>query len=70
MAQVISFVEVLRERRRAREREHTAECVEIIQASLRLAVHLLSKSPREERAIRARQVRQLAELFEYVVRDS
>ena len=70
MAEVISFVEVLRQRRRAREREYTAACVDILQASLHFAVHLLDSSPKEERAIRARQVRQLAELLEYVVRDA
>jgi hypothetical protein len=67
MAVVVSFSDVLRARRRAREREHTALCVQILEANLRLALHLFTSGPVGERPVRARQVRQLAELLEYVV---
>lgn len=63
----MSFADVLRARRRARERELTARCVQIIETNLRLTLHLFATGPEEERAVRARQMRQLAELLEYVV---
>jgi hypothetical protein len=67
MAEVISLREVVRARRRAREREYTEACVEIIEANLRLALYLFSGGPPEEREVRSRQIRQLAQLLEYVV---
>jgi hypothetical protein len=66
MADVISLPRVIRERRRARERAATEACVEILEANLRLTMHLFSAAPSEERPLRARQLRQLAELLEYV----
>lgn len=65
-ADVVSFSEVLRARRRARERELTAQCVQIIEANLHLVVHLFSNAAPAERPVRARQIRQLAELLEYM----
>ncbi|OFV88831.1 MAG: hypothetical protein A3J75_04895 [Acidobacteria bacterium RBG_16_68_9] len=70
MAQVIAFVEAVRARRRARDRVRTAECIDILRASLRLALRLAATGPRAERPVRAHQVRQLAELLEYVARDA
>lgn len=67
MAQVIPFAEVVRARRRAREQREIAACLEIIEANLRLALHLFHYGPDEDRQVRARQVRRLAELLEYVV---
>ena len=68
MADVISFNDVVRERRRAREQAATEACVQILEANLQLALHLFANGPHDERAWRARQVRQLAELLEYVTR--
>ncbi len=67
MAQIIRFEEVAGARRRARVRRESAECVEIIEANLKLILRLFASGPREDRAVRARQLRQLAELLEYVV---
>ena len=67
MAEVISFTDVVRARRRARQQRETEACVRIIEANLRLALELFSNAPDAERPVRARQLRQLSELLEYVV---
>jgi hypothetical protein len=67
VAQIIPFEEVARSRRRDRARRETAECADIIEASLNLTLHLFATGPSDERPVRARQIRQLAELLEYVV---
>jgi hypothetical protein len=69
MAEVISLVDVIRERRREKEREHLAACVRILDLNLQLVLHLFREGPPEERPVRARQLRQLSELLEYAVRD-
>jgi hypothetical protein len=66
MADVISLPRVIRERRRARERAATEACIEILQANLQLTLHLFANADGDERSVRARQMRQLAELLEYV----
>lgn len=66
MAEVISLPRVLRERRRARERAATEACIQILEANLQLTMHLFSTGPVDERPVRSRQLRQLAELLEYV----
>lgn len=68
MADVISFSQIVRERRRARERAATEACIHILEANLQLTLHLFASGPESERAVRARQLRQLAELLEYVTR--
>jgi hypothetical protein len=67
VARIIPFEEVARSRRRDRARRETEECAAIIEASLNLTLHRFATGPREERPVRARQIRQLAELLEYVV---
>ncbi len=68
MADVISFNQVVRERRRARERAATEACIHILEANLQWTLRLFSTGPTEERGVRARQIRQLGELLEYVTR--
>ena len=68
MADVISFSHVVSARRRARERAATEACIHILEANLRLALLLVNTGPSDERAVRARQIRQLGELLEYVTR--
>jgi hypothetical protein len=68
MAEVISFAHVLRERRRARERATSEACMHILEANLQWTLHLFASGPEAERTLRARQIRQLAELLEYVTR--
>jgi hypothetical protein len=67
LARIIPFEEVARSRRRDRSRRETEECARIIEASLDLALNRFATGPRNERPVRARQIRQLAELLEYVV---
>lgn len=66
MTNVISFNDVVRARRRARQQRETEACIRIIEANVRLALELFSSAPEVERPVRARQVRQLSELLEYV----
>jgi hypothetical protein len=66
MADIISLPRVIRERRRARERAATEACIQILEANLQFTMHLFSTGPVDERGVRARQLRQLAELLEYV----
>jgi len=68
MAEIISFGSIASARRRAREREATEACVQILEANLQLALHLFHGASEGERALRARQLRQIAELLEYVTR--
>jgi hypothetical protein len=67
VARIIPFEEVARSRRRDRTRRETEECAQIIEASLNLTLHQFATGPRQDRPVRARQIRQLAELLEYVV---
>jgi hypothetical protein len=43
-------------------------CVEILEESLQETLRLFAQAPHDDRTTRARQVRQLAEILEYVVR--
>jgi hypothetical protein len=70
MAEVISFADVIRARRRARAREHGQRCVELIELNLRLALESFAAAPEDERLIRARRIRVLGELLEYALRAS
>ena len=68
MAEVISLADLAAARRRAQRQEHLATCVEILEESLQETLRLFAKAPLADRTTRARQVRQLAEILEYVVR--
>lgn len=67
MAEIVSLADAIRARRRAEQRGQTAACVDILEANLQLVLQLFRTGPAEERKVRARQVRQLSELLEYVV---
>jgi hypothetical protein len=66
VAKVIFIDDVARARRRANEREVTERCIEIVQLNVALALHHFQHGPESERAVRARQIRQLAEMLEYM----
>jgi len=66
MADVISFDDVVRARRRAAEHDLTDRCIELVELNMRISLHWFRHGPQEERAVRARQVRHLAELLEYL----
>lgn len=68
MAEIISFGERASARRRAQAQAATAACVRILEANVQLALQRCAAAPPAEKALRARQLRQLAELLEYVSR--
>lgn len=70
MAEVISLTDIVAARRRAKQREHLASCIEILEGSLHETLRLFALATVNDRPVRARQVRQLAQLLEYVVRDA
>jgi hypothetical protein len=67
MAVVIPFEDVVRARRRQQERVYTERCIEIIDASLHLALEMFDAASPAERPLYARRVRQLSALLEYAV---
>lgn len=67
MAHVLSFADAVRQRREQERREIHEACVRVIELNLRCAVSAFAAAPETERPVRARQIRQLAELLEYVV---
>ena len=66
MAKVIFIDDAVRARRRAQEREVTERCIEIVQLNLAFALAQFANGPEDERPVRARQIRQLGEILEYV----
>jgi hypothetical protein len=67
MAIVVPFQEIVRARRRARERDHIEQCIAIIEANLRLTLELFTTAPPDERPLYARRLRHLSGLLEYAV---
>ncbi len=67
MAVVIPFQEIVHARRRQQERACAERCIEIIESTLHLALHMLDTAAPAERPLYARRVRQLGELLEYAV---
>ncbi len=63
---MIFIDDAVRARRRAQEREVTERCIEIVHLNLALALHRFKNGPEHERTVRARQVRQLGEVLEYI----
>ena len=68
MAVIIPFRQIVLSRRRRRQWAHLRECVEILEASLRLAEEQLDAAPAPERPVYARRVQQLGELRDYAAR--
>ncbi len=68
MAEILFIDDAVRARRRAAERETMERCIEIVQLNLTFALHRFSHGPEDERRVRARQIRQLGEVLEYVTR--
>ncbi len=67
MAVVISFQDVVRARRRQQERLYTERCIEILDASLHIALEQFDAAAPAERPLYARRLRQLSALLEYAV---
>ena len=67
MAVVVPFQDIVRARRREQERAYTEQCIEIIEASLRLSLDMFDTASPSERPVYARRARQLSALLEYAV---
>jgi len=67
MAEVIPFEDIVRARRRERERACGERCIEILELNLRLTLELFDAAPVAERPVYARRIRQLSTLLEYAV---
>jgi len=68
MAEIIPFTDLVRARRRDRERQSAQHCVELIELNLRLALDRFTTASPREQSLWARRVRVLSELLEYAVR--
>jgi hypothetical protein len=65
MGVVVPFQEIVRARRRRREREHLRRCVELIEMNLALAWSEFDAALPEERPVHARRAQLLSDLLEY-----
>jgi hypothetical protein len=68
MAQIIQLRELHQARQRRCEKASMEQCVELLEWNLKKSVDDYFISPREERSIRAVQIRKLSEILEYALR--
>lgn len=68
MAQIIQLNELHQARRRRSEKVSMNECVQLLEWNLKKSVDDYFGSPREERSMRATQIRKLSEILEYALR--
>ena len=65
MAEIIHLRKIMQARRRERQQEYAARCVEIVEESLRHHIEEFAHAPPREWAVRATKIRQLGEVLEY-----
>ena len=68
MAQIIQLRELHQARRRRSERVSMEQCVELLEWNLKKSLDDYFISPREQKSIRAVQIRKLSEILEYALR--
>jgi hypothetical protein len=68
MGRVIQFQELHQARRRRSEKVSMDQCVELLEWNLKKSVDDYLGAPREERSMRATQIRKLSEILEYALR--
>jgi len=68
MAQIIQLTELHQARRRRSEKVSMKECVQLLEWNLKKSIDDYFGSPREERSMRATQIRKLSEILEYALR--
>ena len=68
MAQIIQLNELHQARRRRSEKVSMNECVQLLEWNLKKSIDDYFGSPREERSMRATQIRKLSETLEYALR--
>lgn len=70
MAEVIPFDDIVRSRRRRRERESLQRCLELFQLNLEYCALMLENAPLSERPVYVRRIEQLTALIEYGERSA
>ena len=70
MGQLIEFQEILKARRRERERDSLQQCIALLEWNLEIGLSNYLHSPHEERAVRAGRLKKLSELLEYAYQIS
>ncbi|MGH7827061.1 MAG: hypothetical protein ACREQ7_18045 [Candidatus Binatia bacterium] len=68
MGQLIQLEQLHQARRRRSEKVSMEECVQLLEWNLKKSLDGYFSSPREERSIRATQIRKLSEILEYALR--
>lgn len=68
MGQLIQLKELHQARRRRSEKISMEQCVELLEWNLKKSLDDYFAAPREERSIRATQIRKLSEILEYALR--
>jgi hypothetical protein len=68
MGQLIQIDQLHQARRRRSEKLSMEQCVELLEWNLKKSVDDYFAAPREERSMRATQIRKLSEILEYAVR--
>ncbi len=67
MGQVVELKEIHRARRSREEKLSTQQCIELLEWNLKHSVNVYLSSPRDERPLRATQIRKLSEVLEYTL---
>jgi hypothetical protein len=68
MGRLIQLEELHQARRRRSEKVSMEQCVHLLEWNLKKSLDDYFDAPREERSIRATQIRKLSEILEYAVR--
>ncbi len=68
MGRVIQIEELHQARRRRSEKVSMEQCVQLLEWNLKKSIGNYFEAPREERSMRAMQIRKLSEILEYALR--
>lgn len=68
MGRLIQIEDLHQARRRRSEKVSMEQCVELLEWNLKKSLDDYFSSPREERSMRAIQIRKLSEILEYALR--
>jgi hypothetical protein len=68
MGQIIQLDAIHQARRRRSEKVSMEQCVQLLEWNLKKSLDDYFSSPREERSMRATQIRKLSEILEYALR--
>lgn len=68
MGQIIELAQLHQARRRRSEKVSMEQCVDLLEWNLKKSLNDYFAAPREERSLRATQIRKISEILEYAVR--